>query len=240
MDNMDQTSEIKRYYSYWWENPRDSRNAVFERLNQHVWNRIPPGYGKKALDLGSGRGRIISYLLEKGYEVTGVEFNEDFVAHLRDSFPTARIIEADLRQLNLQERFDLVTCIEVTQVLPKEDLIQLVGKLSGITSRIMINISNIRSLHGIWKEIRGFRASFVVHYIPDDLDRALEETGFSIVHRRGIGLVTPITLLKEFRVKLIPMFVADLLNRLDILFPRICHLYYVEGMSTKTALMPEH
>lgn len=28
--------EIKKYYSEWWENPRDIRNVVFEGLNEYV------------------------------------------------------------------------------------------------------------------------------------------------------------------------------------------------------------
>jgi len=78
--------EIKEYYSEWWENPKDIRNVVFESLNELVRGRIPPGKGKKAMDLGSGRGRIVSYLVEKGYDVTAVEFNEDFCRELKRKF----------------------------------------------------------------------------------------------------------------------------------------------------------
>lgn len=229
---MDRAQAIKRYYSEWWENPRDPRNAVFERLNRYIYHRIPDGHGRRALDLGAGRGRIVSYLLARGYEVTAVEFNEDFVAHLRDRFPEARVLHADVRDLALDEPFDLVTCIELSQVLAKADLLRLLQRLSRITDRLFINISNAASLHGMWVRWRGFQADFIVSYRPRDLDMAMERSGFRIVHRRGIGLVTPITLLSGFRAPLIPVPVANAVNRLDAFTPNICHLYYVEGVST--------
>ena len=74
--------EIRSYYSEWWENPRDIRNVVFESLNGYMKQRIPSGIGKRALDIGSGHGRIVSYLVERGYQVTAVEFNEEFAAEL--------------------------------------------------------------------------------------------------------------------------------------------------------------
>ena len=79
--------EIKKHYAEWWENPRDIRNVVFNKLNQYIRMRLPLGKGRKSLDIGSGPGRIVSYLVEKAYEVSAVEFSEGFVNELRTKFP---------------------------------------------------------------------------------------------------------------------------------------------------------
>ncbi|RLG31796.1 hypothetical protein DRN97_08915 [Methanosarcinales archaeon] len=199
--------EIKEYYSEWWENPKDIRNVVFDSLNELVRRRIPPGEGKKALDLGSGRGRIVSYLVEKGYDVTAVEFNEDFCRELKRKFPDVRVLQEDVRNLNFDEneRFDVVTCIELVQNLDKKELLALLTKLAKITKLLLINISNRNSFHAWWVNLRGWRNKFVFNYIPEDFDRYLEEAGFRIVYRRGIGLVTPISLFSGFKGKLIPI-----------------------------------
>ena len=125
--------EIKEYYSEWWENPKDIRNVVFDSLNKQVRERIPPGEGKKALDIGSGHGRIVSYLVEKGYDVTAVDFNEDFCGELKRKFPNVRVLQEDVRNLNFNanERFDVVTCIELVQNLNEEDLSSLLRTLGG-------------------------------------------------------------------------------------------------------------
>ena len=132
-EGMMNIEEIKDYYSEWWENPKDIRNVVFDSLNELVRARIPQGNGKKALDIGSGHGRIVSYLVEKGYEVTAVDFNEDFCEELKRKFPNIRVLQEDVRNLNFNEneRFDVVTCIELVQNLNKEDLLELIRKLGG-------------------------------------------------------------------------------------------------------------
>jgi ubiquinone/menaquinone biosynthesis C-methylase UbiE len=230
------TDEIKKYYSEWWENPKDIRNVVFDSLNELVKERIPPGEGKKALDIGSGHGRIVSYLVEKGYEVTAVEFNEDFCEELKRKFPNVRVLQEDVRNLNFNanERFEVVTCIELVQNLNKEDLLELMRKLvcGGVSKTLRINISNKNSLHNWWIEKRGFKKDFVFNYTPDEFDGYLEDDGFRIVYKRGVGLVTPISLFSSFKGKLIPVWFAKMVNnKLDRYATKRCHLYYVEAIS---------
>lgn len=130
---MTSNDEIKEYYSEWWENPKDIRNVVFDSLNKLVKERIPPSKGRKALDIGSGHGRIVSFLVEKGYEVTAVDFNKDFCRELKRKFPDARVLQEDIRNLDFdeKERFDVVTCIELVQNIDKDDLLSLLRTLGG-------------------------------------------------------------------------------------------------------------
>ena len=232
MKNSKSIDEIKDYYSEWWENPKDIRNVVFDSLNNLVKERIPPGNGKKALDIGSGHGRIVSYLVEKGYNVTAVDFNEDFCEELKRKFPNVKVLQEDVRNLNFDEneRFDVVTCIELVQNLNKDDLMCLLRKLGGVTKTLQINISNKNSLHNWWIEKRGFKKDFVFNYTPEEFDGYLEDAEFRIVYKRGIGLVTPISLFSGFKGKLIPIWFAKMVNKLDRYATKRCHLYYVEAV----------
>ena len=223
--------EIKKYYAEWWENPRDIRNVVFDKLNHYVRMRLPPGECKKALDIGSGHGRIVSYLVEKGYEVTALEFNAEFVSELKTRFPGIKVIEEDARNIDFDTRFDIVTCIELVQNLEKRDLSNLLAKLAKITKKLLINMSNRNSFHDRWVEFRRWKKSFVFNYTPKEFDQLLLQAGFTITHRRGIGLITPVSLFKDFKGKLIPIRLARAINQLDPCATRICHLYYVEAVS---------
>ena len=70
------------------------------------------------------------------------------------------------------------------------------------------------------------------NYTPEEFDGYLEEAGFRIVYRRGIGLVTPISLFSGFRGKLIPIWFAKMVNKLlDCYATKKCHLYYVEAIN---------
>lgn len=232
---MIRNEEIKKYYSMWWENPKDIRNVVFDSLNEYVRQRIPPWNRKMALDIGSGHGRIVTYLVEKGYNVTAVDFNEDFCEELKNKFPNVRVLQEDVRNLgfNEDEKFDVTTCIELVQNLEEEELLALLTKLATMTKLLLINMSNRSSFHARWLEFRGWKANFVFNYTPKGFEQILEQTGFHITHRRGIGLITPVSLFKGFKGKFIPTWFTKVVNRLDPLFPKVCHLYYVEAVNKR-------
>jgi len=223
-------SDIKRYYEEWWENPRDPRDHVFKRLNRLIFKRLPPGNGKKALDIGSGKGTIVSFLLQKGYQARAVELNENFVRDLRQRFPAVDVIEGDFNAVLIDRTFDLVTAVEFIQNLDRDALLPFLRKVASLTDHLILSVSNKRSLHGFWAVFRGFIKPFVHVYTPKEIETLVRASGFKITFRRGIGLLTPITLFPDFRWKLIPRWLAKLVNPWgDKLFPRSCHLYYLEA-----------
>lgn len=223
---------IKSYYEKWWENPEDLRQEVFERLNEKVADVLAKLSGRRALDLGSGRGRIVAQLETRGFRVSAVEFNPSFVADLRASFPRAEVIEADLRSWTPEGEYEVATCIEVTQVLSHPDLTRLLVRLRPHVGRLVVNISNSRSLHGIWVRVRRFQAPFIVPYTPSDLYRILQETGYRVLSATGVGLVSPLSLMRDFRGTLVSPRTSRRLSGLDSSFPDWCHLVLVEAVPT--------
>ena len=228
MDGLVQ-SDIKRYYEEWWENPRDPRDYVFKRLNRVILKKLPPGNGRGALDIGSGKGTIVGFLLVKGYRVTAVEMNENFVRELKQRFPAVEVIEGDFNAVPIERTFDLVTAVEFIQNLDRDALRIFFQKVARLTDHLILTVSNKKSLHGFWAVFRGFIKPFVHVYTPKEIETMVRASGFEIKSRRGIGLLTPITLFSDFRWKLIPVWLTKLVNPWgDRLFPRRCHLYYLE------------
>jgi len=223
-------SDIKKYYEEWWENPKDPRGVIFNRLNRIVFDRFPHGKGKRALDIGSGRGTIVSLLLRKGYQVTAVELNENFTKGLKQNFPEVKIIEGDFNTVPINGIFDIVTAIEFIQNLDREALRAFLKKVASLTDRLFINISNRKSLHGFWTAFRAFQKPFVHTYTPEEINRMIEEIDFRVTYEKGIGFLTPITLLSNFRFIIIPCCIAKIFNTIgDRIFPKLCHLYYLEA-----------
>ena len=63
----------------------------------------------KVLDLGCGSGEPIArYFVERGYEVTGVDAVSEMLDLCRIRFPTMAWRQADMRGLELGERFEVV------------------------------------------------------------------------------------------------------------------------------------
>ena len=79
------------------------------RLIERAWldrflALVPPG--EPVLDLGCGAGEPIArYLIESGREVWGVDFAQPMLAIARERFPQARWVHADMRTLDLKQKF---------------------------------------------------------------------------------------------------------------------------------------
>jgi 2-polyprenyl-6-hydroxyphenyl methylase/3-demethylubiquinone-9 3-methyltransferase len=125
--------EIRQFASHagdWWD--PDGSEAVLHKLNpvrlkylrdmvdQH-WQcdeRVRrPLEGKTALDVGCGAGLLAEPLARLGAKVTGVDASSDLIAVAREH-AQAMGVEVDYRAadvLEIQGRFDLVTCMEVIE-----------------------------------------------------------------------------------------------------------------------------
>ena len=226
----DDHGEMKQYYEEWWENPKDPRDFIFKQLNDLVMQRLPEGAGKTALDIGSGKGAIVSMLRRKDYRVTALELNDTFARDLRTRFPEVSVMEGDIRAIELRTPVDTVTAMEFLQNLDEASVRDFLRKVAGVTPRIVLSISTKYSIHGVWTAYRRFQKSFVYTYTPRQIESMLADVGFEVTYGRGIGLLTPITLLSEFRLRIIPAWLAKFVNLVgDTILPRMCHLYYLEA-----------
>jgi len=222
--------DIKSYYEKWWENPDDPRDIIFKQLNEVVLEKLPQGNNQKALDVGAGKGTIVNYLRQKGYQVTAVELNEKFAENLRRRFPDVEVVQGDINAVSLEESFSLVSAIEFIQNLDRESLEKFFQKVATMTNHLVLSVSNKNSLHGFWAVFRRFIKSFVHVYTPKEVERMLQVAGFQITATKGIGFLTPITLLSNFRLRIVPIWLVRIVNPIaDRIFPRLCHLYYLEA-----------
>ncbi len=81
--------------------------TLFERRwLDRMLNHAP---GRRVLDLGCGPGRpIAEYLVDRRCTVTGVDGAPAMIALFRQNLPQARAVRADMRGLELEERFDAI------------------------------------------------------------------------------------------------------------------------------------
>lgn len=88
-----------------WRWDAERSRSLFEKpWLDRLLARIPSGAA--VLDLGCGTGDPIArHLIERGYDVTGVDFSAAMLAIARDRFPDGKWIEADFRDLDLSVRF---------------------------------------------------------------------------------------------------------------------------------------
>src|SRR5207247_11416024 len=69
--------------------------------------------GRRVLDVGCGTGFFTDFYLRRGATVTGLDITTTSVERLRQRFPDARFVLADVSESVPDERFDLVNAFDV-------------------------------------------------------------------------------------------------------------------------------
>ncbi len=107
------------YHALWfdWYLP-----AAMPALQKLFFSRVPPGAA--VLDVCCGSGHVTKELVQRGYQVTGVDQSADLIALARQQLPHNEFLVQDICHLSLPGRFDaaLSTFDSLNHLLNLSDL----------------------------------------------------------------------------------------------------------------------
>ena len=92
--------------------PRAEIEAVEVCLN--VFKRHGSSGSPRVLDVGCGTGRALARLTQLGYRGIGVDISESMLSHASAQHPELDFKHGDMRTLDLEEHFDVITCLGST------------------------------------------------------------------------------------------------------------------------------
>ena len=82
------------------------------------------------LDLCCGTGSLVRLTTRAGFDTTGVDISKHQIKHARQNVPAARFVVGDVRNLSLNRRFHVVTCMfdSLNYLMTKQDLLKAFRK----------------------------------------------------------------------------------------------------------------
>ena len=112
----------------------DENRGLFDL--SHVYESFYQRLGRKRgdlLDLGCGSGEAFSkFFVDKGWNVTGVDFSKQMLALARQYVPEMKTIHADIVQVEFTpDQFDAIVAIYSLFHVPKDKHIELFNKMYG-------------------------------------------------------------------------------------------------------------
>ncbi len=101
--------------------------------DQTIYPELLRPFGRRVLELGCGTGRVAIPLAQAGYQVTGIEKEEDMLALMEQkAYPreNLRVVREDARSFVLTERFDavLLTCNFLNHFIEAEDALSVLQR----------------------------------------------------------------------------------------------------------------
>ncbi|WP_454785858.1 class I SAM-dependent methyltransferase [Legionella sp. WA2024007413] len=104
----------------WYDAHRNKELIMEQFYLQQIKKYAPPG--GRVLDIGCGTGEpIAKFLIESGFELTGVDASKKMIDRCKHNFPQARWLLKDMRTMEFAEPFDVVIAWHSFFHLPQAD-----------------------------------------------------------------------------------------------------------------------
>ncbi|MFC1726780.1 class I SAM-dependent DNA methyltransferase [candidate division KSB1 bacterium] len=86
---------------------------------------------REVLELGCGTGHLTKLLVEKGYNVTGVDLYDEMLRIAKEKLPDVPFIQSDIRNLNLEREFKSAVLLgrTITYMLTNRDVEECVQSI---------------------------------------------------------------------------------------------------------------
>ena len=162
-----------------WDKDR-GRHLFEKRWLDHFLRFVPPG--GSIFDIGCGSAEPIArFFVEQGYEVTGVDSSPSLIDICKRRFPTERWIVADMRELDLDTRFQGIIAWDSLFHLCPEDqrrMFPLFRKHSAPNAALLFTSGTARG-----EAIGEYRGEPLYHGSLDTADyhELLDDNGFAVV-----------------------------------------------------------
>jgi SAM-dependent methyltransferase len=144
--------------------------------------------GERVLDLGCGKGELAADIARRSRaEVTGVDWNADYLRFARERFGGVEFVQADLRELEPGRSYDVLVLSNVLEHLAhREELLRDLVARTGAT-RLLIRVPLLsRSWTVPLRQELGLPhfsdPTHEVEYDPESFAREMRSAGFEIVH----------------------------------------------------------
>lgn len=109
-------------------NMRDSFNTEQKYIDLLIQYLQPQAH---ILDVGCGSGYpIAAYLIEKGFQVTGLDGSKELLKIAEEKCPSMKRIYCDVRTVVLEEKYDAIIEWWCLFHLPKEDQLKMISRFA--------------------------------------------------------------------------------------------------------------
>ena len=141
--------------------------------------------GKKVLDIGCGVGNLTKYIMDKGFNVEGIDLSKEMLNIAKQKYSDIKFYEMNMKEITLRKKYDGImlayslfhlTKKEVIEVLPKYyDLLNSKGK-------ILLILQYGQGERIVDEPLKEGLKIFINYYSQDEIIEILKNNSFKILY----------------------------------------------------------
>ena len=150
-------NSISGFYDFWYDTPL---GAYADRVEKRAFDSFLKGLNPNSLilDLGTGTGVLLQFLLQKKYEVIGIDFSKDMIKKAKEKISKKQgaLVLGDIENLPFQnETFDIVTAMTTLEFVKNvEKLFQEIMRVLKLGGQFILGVLTSFSSWSFDRKIR--------------------------------------------------------------------------------------
>lgn len=181
----------------------------FRQFERNYRRYFPPGTGASLLDVGIGRGEMLSCMKSWGYtDLRGIDISSSTVAFCTSlGLPCERVDDTAVWLGQQRDSFALITLLDVLEHLPRGETIPFLTALRDALAPdgvLIVQVPNMQAPHSQLHRYNDF--THEVGFTENSLRQVLLTAGFSGITMHGFEDSVAQTLREKVRLALRPLY----------------------------------
>lgn len=178
--------------------------AKFKQFEKNYKKYFPADKSLPVLDIGIGRGEMLTCMRDWGFNYQGVDISPSTVRFCKKINLNCEATEdTEKWLLGNKEKFHLLTCLDVLEHVPREqtiDFLRAIRESLASEGLAIIQVPNLQSPYGYLHHFNDF--THVSGFVEHSLGQVLLAAGFRDFKVYGFEQIFPINLKNQLRILL--------------------------------------
>ena len=161
---------------------RKGKASIIRRLELNFVHLLTKKENLKILEIGVGTGHISKLLVKKG-DFTGLDISKEMLRKIKEKLGNVNLIQGDILNLKLKEKYDLITTIRVISHFNQIDAIKALRNINKNLvegGQVVFNLENKSLTRRIIRKLRNWGSTYTYQYSKKEVKKIAKDSDLKI------------------------------------------------------------
>lgn len=141
--------------------------------------------GKKVLDIGCGVGNLTKYILDKGFNVDGIDLSEEMLNIAKSKYDDINFLQMNMKDIILDKKYDGIMLAYSLFHLTKQEVLEVLPKYYSLLNnngKMLLILQSGKGEQVIDEPLKNGLKMFINYYSLEEIRKVLEDNNFKILY----------------------------------------------------------